>query len=408
MEESLKTGRIIYLTFLGVCAVILLFGLSPNRASLYASAVQELETLNRLDEAELRDYIHASVKSALEIFDFKNIAALGTKKWAHGRISPKVDWTPASILPFVFESVPMTESIIEIERYFLTKHPVFIFQPYPNYLESGLLRCISSIGRAAAKTDAPSFWIESVDMKDPQAVSHFNAMLQKSRGTLIDQGLDAFVTLSVVWSSPYGVEKEEQRIRGRFVALESCTFSRWFESQATLQGLTQSVNGQQTLFPHLRPVWNDVRTSTVNGAIVILNRKKVESKKTMSVLGLKAHEEIVVLVAPLITFCVIIYLLTHILHIGSIADQHLGVLSQFPWIVLFTGFLSRALTCGSLLLLPTVANAVILIRAWDIGSSFTWIGFLLAVGSLVASWKTLYEINCLRRGFRGNLLDKQA
>jgi hypothetical protein len=233
----------------------------------------------------------------------------------------------------------MTESIIEIERYFLTKHPVFVFQPYPNYLESGVRKCIDSIGRAAARTAAPSFWIES---------------------------------------------------------------------QATLKGLTQSVNGQQTLFPHLRPVWNDVRTSTINGAIVILNRKKVESKKTMSVLGLTAHEEIVVLVAPLITFCVIIYLLTHMLHICSIADQNLDVLSKFPWIVLFRGFLSRALTYGSLLFLPAIANTVIIIRAWDIRSSFTWIGFLLAMGSLIVSWKTLYEINCLRRDFQCNLLDKQA
>lgn len=408
MEESLKTGRIIYLTFLGVCAVILLFGLSPNRAGLYESAVKELEIFSRLDEAALRDYVHASVNSELKIFDFKKITDLELNKWTYATISPRVDWTPVSILPFVFESVPMTESLVEIERYFLTKHPVFVFQPYPDYLENGFRKCINDIGRAAGKTDAPSFRIESVDMKDSQAVGDFNAMLQKSRGTMIGQGLDSFVTLSIIWSSHYGVKKEELRIRGRFVALESYTFSRWFESQEALKGLTQRVDGQKTLFPHLRPVWNDIRTSTINGAIVVLNRKKSESKKTMSVLGLTAHEEIVVFVAPLATLCVIIYLLTHILHIRSIASKNLELLSEFPWIVFFAGFLSRSLTYGSLLLLPTIANTVIIIRAWDLRSSFTWIGFLLAMGSLIASWKTLNEINYLRRHAQSNQLDDQA
>ncbi len=397
MKESLKTGRIIFITFLGVCAVILLFGLSPNRAVLYESAARELETLSRLDEAALRDYIHVSVNSKLKIYDFKKITETASNRWAYKAISSAVDWTPVSILPFVFENAPMTASLVEIERYFLTEHPVFVFQPYPDYLKNGFRKCINAIGRAAGRLESPRFSIESVDMKDPRSVSDFNAMLQRSRGTIIGQGLDAFVTLSVTWSSCCGVEKEEIPIRGRFVALETCTFSRWLESQETVKGLTRTVDGRKTFFPHLRPVWNDIRTSTINGAIVVLNRKKSESKKTMSVLGLKAQEEIVVLVAPLVTFSVIIYLLTHILHIRSMASRHSERLSEFPWIVFFEGFLSRSLTYGSLLLLPATANTVIIIRAFDTHSGFTWIGFLLTIGSLIAGWKTLCEINHLRR-----------
>jgi hypothetical protein len=404
MEESLKTGRIIYLTFLGVCAVILLFGLSPNRADLYESAVRELEALSSLDEAALHDYVHFSVNSEFKILDFKKVADLASNKWINKTISHGVDWTPVSILPFVFENIPMTGTLVEIERYFLTNHPVFVFQPYPDYLENGFRKCIDAIGRAAGKTDAPSFRIESVDMKDSQSMADFKAMLETSRGTVINQGRDSFVKLSVIWSSHYGVKKEEQLIRGRYVALKPHTLSRWLESQEDLKSLTQILGDQKTLFLNLRPVWNEIRTSTINGAIVALNRKKLESKKSMSVLGLTAHEEIVVIVAPLVTFCVVIYLLTHIFHIRSIAGKNLELLSEFSWIVLFAGFLSRSLTYGSILLLPIIANTVILIRAWNIHSNFTWIGVLLVVGTLIAIWKTLREINYLQRLAQGNQL----
>lgn len=87
----------------------------------------------------------------------------------------------------------------------------------------------------------------------------------------------------------------------------------------------------------------------------------------------------------------IIYLFTHILHIRSIANKDLAILSEFPWIALFRGILGRSLTYGSILLLPFIANVVVLIRAWDLHSGFTWLGFLLAIASSAVGLITLRE-----------------
>ena len=62
MEESLKIVRISHLALISVCAAILFFGLAPNRADLYDSAIKELETLSLLDEIALEDYVYTSAK----------------------------------------------------------------------------------------------------------------------------------------------------------------------------------------------------------------------------------------------------------------------------------------------------------------------------------------------------------
>jgi len=370
----------------------LVFGLSPNKENLYNSAIKELEILRSLDVIALRNYVDQSVSSELKNFDFKKVM-LKANSLSTLHVSPRIDWSPASILPFVFERVPMTGSIVEIERYFLTNHPVFVFKPYPDYLVRGFSKAINNIGRHGYRY----FTIESVNMKDSQAVSDFNGILKKSPETLIDQGVDSFVTLSISFSSQLGFEREEQKVRGKFAPLDSYTFSKWLESQERLKALTQRSDGQKTLFPYLRPVWDVIQNYSINSAIEVLNQKKYEGKKTMSVLGFKVLEDFVVLLAPLVILCVIALFLTHLVHIRSIVSRNIECLSEFPWILFFSGSLSRSLTYGSLLLLPVMANLIVIIRAWDMSSSSTWIGLVFAIGSLIISFKVLNEVEYLRK-----------
>lgn len=396
MQDSLKTARGIYLTYLGVCAVILLFGLSPQRSGMYESAVRELETLNTLDETALSNYVRDSVTAGLADMDIRNTLESVMDKWGHANIAANIELEPVSIMPFIFESFPKTASLADIERYLLTEHPVFVFKPYAENLEIGLRKSTNAIARTVGMTDANSFTIESIDMNDIQAMDTFNNRLTYSRGQVITEGLDAFVTLSVRWSNYYGVEIEKQQVRGRFVALKPYSFSNWLDSQYELKQLTLDEDGQTNLLPKLRPVWNDIRSSTINGAIVILNRKKSASKKTMTVLGLSAHEDIVVLFAPMATFFMAIFLLSHFRHIHQMANRNAQPLNEFPWIVLFNGFLNQLIVFATIIILPTLANAVIIQRAWDVHSAYTWLGLLLATATLITCVTIVAEIRFLR------------
>lgn len=106
------------------------------------------------------DYAREAVNSEFRDFEFKKIVEEGLQKYGNARVSPKIDWTPASILPYVFERPPMTAPLAEIESYFLTSHPVFVFKPYPDSLRVGFRKSINAIYGAVRRTDARSFRID--------------------------------------------------------------------------------------------------------------------------------------------------------------------------------------------------------------------------------------------------------
>jgi hypothetical protein len=116
----------------------------------------------------------------------------------------------------------------------------------------------------------------------------------------------------------------------------------------------------------------------------------------MSLLDFSVDGEIVIYVAPSIILCMISYLLVHILHLRSIADEHAGTIAEFPWMVLFKGRLARFLTFISLFLLPLTANGIVIFRTYDGPSALFLTGVLLAVISAAVGGFALYCTAALR------------
>jgi hypothetical protein len=405
MEESLKSARISYLALLAVCATVLLFGFSPNKADIYESGINELNILRSIDKSSLHDYFYEAVNTELKDFDFKAQFNKRINNYTYAKASPDIDWSPAKILPYAFEPLPLTATLAEIESYFLNTYPLYVFKPHLESWEYAMTRGIRDIHNTVSRTDARAFIIESVNLKDSSAIAKFQKIMKTPPETINQDGSDVYATLTIFWAFFYTAEPEQQPVRGRFVPLESYTFASWFNTQDSLRTLKQRMGDQDMLFPNLRPVWNQIRTSTIDEAIVMLNRKNSESKKSMTVLGFTANEDIIILVAPLTILCVFLYLLVQILHIRTIEKNYAEILSEFPWIVLFPGVLSRFLTYGSLSLLPTLANTVILIRSWDMHSNSTWVGLLFAFLSLMVGIKAIHEIMRLQRPIKRYLLD---
>lgn len=395
MVESLKTGRNIHRALVVMCAAIIIFGLSPNRTEQYESAIMELETLKSLDEKALMNHVLAAVNSEFTDFDFKSEIYKISEQYRNITISPDVAWNAVAVFPFMFDEFPANASLNEIEDYFVSEHPVYVFRPYQKDWNTGIKKGINSIRHAVERTVARSFKVEAVDMKDPNALDEYIKIRRTSPGK-ISTWPDSFLNLFITWSSYYGLETEEQGVRGRFVALRPNVFLEWFESQEISHILRQKINDYGLLFPNLRPVWNDIRDLSMDKAIVTLNRKRAESRNSMSLMDFSVDEEIVIYVAPSIILCVISYLLVHILHLRSIADEHAETISEFPWMVLFKGRLARFLTFTSLFLLPLTANGIVIFRTYDGPSALILTGVLLAVISAAVGCFALYRIAALR------------
>jgi hypothetical protein len=138
-------------------------------------------------------------------------------------ISPNVTWNAVAVFPFMFDELPINASLNEIENYFLSEHPVYVFRPYQKDWDIGIRKGINSIRSAVGRTGANFFNVEAVDMKDPNALDEYIKISRTSPGK-ISTWPDSFLNLFITWSNYYGVKTAEQGVRGRFVALRPNIF----------------------------------------------------------------------------------------------------------------------------------------------------------------------------------------
>lgn len=406
MEESLKSARLTYLTLLAVCATVLLFGFSPSKTPVYQAAIGELETLASIDNTAMQSALAQAVNKELADFDFTSKFREHLDNYVHGKARPGIDLSPAAIVPYYTEPFPSDASLAEIEAYFLADPAMYVFKPDQDAWNQAVQKSLRNIYQQVNRTDARSFVIGSLDMKDPDVLWKISnlGVVALGRG----KPIDAQATLTIHWNYHYDADPQTTLVRGRFEPVSSTSFSSWLDEQESLRDLRVRQNSHDLVFPSLRPVWDQVRASTIDAAIAVMGQNIAASKKHITVLGLNVSEDVVSLVAPLAILSLVVYLLTHLKHIWQIREGKIAILRSYPWMALFPETLARLLTLVTLLLLPTSANAVILLRVWDIHSPLAWIGLGCFLLSLLVEAAVLKKLAMLQREITSHLREPPA
>ncbi len=122
-------------------------------------------------------------------------------------------------------------------------------------------------------------------------------------------------------------------------------------------------DGESEALPALRDVWDTVGGLDVGAIEQTLLRKARDARRSvegnLEVFGLKVKSSVAVVAGPCVLIALLLYLLAHVYHLRTLAQDEDGLLSEFPWVALFDTWLSKILTYGSLLLLPVLGLALI-------------------------------------------------
>jgi hypothetical protein len=169
----------------------------------------------------------------------------------------------------------------------------------------------------------------------------------------------------------------------------------WLRERRAFDALyVTSASGSQLWLPSLRPVWNDVKDLTIEGARDYLANTLYEKRTTAEFGGISFDARAVSFVAPLGTIAILLYLGAFIRNL-TLAHVRAGEpIQDFPWIVLFSDFTSHVLTYTSIVLLPIVANV------WLLAKTSTWlqVSVILVIGIVAAGGFVVANILQLRKG----------
>jgi hypothetical protein len=135
----------------------------------------------------------------------------------------------------------------------------------------------------------------------------------------------------------------------------------WLRERGVLKDLfIESPTGQQQWLPHLRPIWNQMKDLTIEGAQTFLNDELYERRTTAEFGGITFDGTAISFVAPLGTIGCLFYLGVYVRQLARYIQREETKYEAFAWIAVFGDPLSRILTCASVTLLPIFVNVWLL------------------------------------------------
>ncbi len=174
---------------------------------------------------------------------------------------------------------------------------------------------------------------------------------------------------------------------------EGTEFQNWLRNHDRLNGL---VDGQprrggfyapESIFPHLRSVWSDVKDKTPEEAKLVLSEK---GQKKISFFGVEIDARQVVVAGPLLVFVLLWYLWCLVLHLRHICKDDLHSLRNFPWLPLLVGKPAWVLCAISILVFPTLT---LLPLCWQFRGINGWTRY---ISWIVTALSAILSIICYR------------
>lgn len=174
----------------------------------------------------------------------------------------------------------------------------------------------------------------------------------------------------------------------------------WLRTMPDLFRLVHRArDGQDILFPNLKPLMNQLQTMSLTDASKFLQDKIDSTHNDLSFLGISIQQEVAVWVGPLVVALIMVYLLSHFRHLHNIDNLNGPPMKMFPWIGIFEDSLSRTLTFISIAIMPVASETALLVRSGHWSNRTTLAGVLLGIATGVVAVLLLAEIGLVRKQF---------
>ncbi len=169
----------------------------------------------------------------------------------------------------------------------------------------------------------------------------------------------------------------------------------WLKTDAFGQKLIDPNTG--IALPNLKKFWDKVNGFSVDQATIFFQEQLESSKRgTLSFFGIPVERSLAISAGPVICFSILLFLCLHVRHFRSVAPEA-NEARDYPWVPLFKGVWGWFVTFVTILILPVLANAVLLTRFGHWQEQSTKMGTVSAILTLGVGVWTLIEINKLRR-----------
>ena len=374
-----------------VAAAILAFALRPDLSGDYTNALNELSALKQVSFDGWATFITNRYKGeqdnnnkfVLSVVHLASLPIQGSPKLGQPVFG---DWPP-----FSDKTLLLFDSFISDSR----KIGVIKLDADRKYVAEQLKRAVAARNPQPVVT---GMWLDGfaggispqangvrlIDWRNPSPAptASLNFSITDQPQTIPNAPIYAIV--------PYTIRSES----GQFA-------EEWLKSDMFGKQLIDPKTGM--VFPNLKKFWDKVNGLTADLATVYIQEQLESSKRgTLSFFGIPVERSLAISAGPIICFSIVFFLCLHVRHFRSVVGDAAGV-QDYPWVPLFRGVWATIVTRTSILILPVLANAVLLVRFGHWQERSTKLGAVFAVlVSVVGVW-TLIEIHKLRLEAKGRV-----
>lgn len=183
---------------------------------------------------------------------------------------------------------------------------------------------------------------------------------------------------------------------------EETGFQKWLIREGILKSLVEpSVALDQpcrteSLFPNLQPWWKLVEDKTPEEAKRILMEKVAEPQNKISFSGVEVDAWMIVVVGPIAASTLLLFFISYVRNLKRISNNDSKLLSTFPWLILFPGYVYRCAVVFLAFLLPLVSFTSLLWQFRDSGAFNIILGLVFTVITILLAYWSLKEILDIR------------
>jgi hypothetical protein len=392
-EERLKTARLVHRLLIGTCVAILAFATSPDYSERYTEAIAELEKLRALELALAKDFPpHVEFwRDPKNFEDSKKLpgdrlitasvsngvvgAVMGVGGVKSATLTPRSKYFCAAFNQGYVDRLLRGGTLDDYREFLLQNIGVHHAHPLGVSLGQQLAERLEQdedLRKAASQGPVDlELTMAIVGMKYPQA---------DSQGLRVDVLFDVRILPGDEHLNP--LKLEDVPHVAEYYA--DSRFQCWLSQRPKLKPLI--VEG--AVLPALSKVADKVAgDKTLDAALGIMQEERRKNQQTADLFSLSLEGSRLVVVGPLVTLLLLLYLLAHVVSIQESFSGKAGPLEASSWMAVYPNRLAIALTFLSLVALPAVTLFWLLVRMRALPSEFLVVELLFGVAAVaVGAW----------------------
>jgi len=350
MKESLKFISVLHQVVIAVCGAVIAFSVSPDKSREYRAALKELTDLATVQHYQISNYQRFVQENVPTEEQPSNGFPQALAQLGFGQLA-KDFFVPRS----VYVESPGTEISV---------------QEFLQWLESDKAKNL------IVRYDPSTLTLRNKDAALEQAKAIPAACLP-THLAVEPHGFPFSPEPQFVLGAPTGGMFPIYLSYRTSDQDSNCNFQIEFSVKASVESLrgTGGAAWSRTLksadsFSHIKAIFDEIGSKKVDEAVKYLQEKLNTPEQQLSFLGIKVQPGTAAWIGPIITLMLVLFALAHLQHLLPLIRQSKEV-GDYPWVGVFREPLGVALTYGSIVLLPTLANLSLILRAWRAADA-TW------------------------------------